>query len=151
MRPVISSIRIGVPGLTSRVIDLLVVAGALVGVPIAVWVNAPILVWVWLGILLRVAPPWLDWTAAFLMSAHLATLAGWSWGVALFLTSTTVAVRHWVERQPGNWRWASEVALGVIWLGIAHFGQTQIDLRLSFLLWFIGILGLLFFREREGM
>lgn len=144
-------IRVGIPGLSSRILDVLVVVGALVGGPVAIWLNAPIVAWIWLCVLVRVAPGWLDWIAAVVMSAHLATVGGWSWGIALFLASTTVALRNWVERQPGSWRWVSEVLFGGVWLAVSHFGRTEIDSRLSLFLWLVGVLGILFFREREGV
>ncbi len=117
-----------------------VLSVALSLVPWSLWWGTLILVWIFLQISPRLLPGWLQWCCVLLLSAHLAVLAGWSFGLALALCSTITASVYWQETQVIRSRILAQLALLLFWFAAMWWFQPMISLELNIL---IGLLFLI--------
>lgn len=123
-------------------LELFGVAAALLVVPFAMWWQLPILAWWYVRVMARTLPEWLAWVVAVVISAHLAAVLGWSWGVAFLLTASTVMIGHWQgQTQRIYLRLLAEGAVLAAWLvvlavstDIVRWGTTSLVLILGILM-----------------
>ena len=103
-----------------------IVLFAFIIVPLSTWFGLPLLVWGYLRVVTRWIPIWLQWFLVVLLSAHLAVLAGWWWGVSLALLATTVASIYWDAGDHFAWFQRSiDFSVAAVWLLVAWLNAGQ--------------------------